>query len=112
MARGDAEMEQADYESAIRWYRQAEPINLSQRRHLYEALARAYKEIGNYTEAIRYNTLLLSMQRGANRERVLLNLSGLWLLSGQYEEVIARLEGLCFADDDNEGTRLRRHTCA
>lgn len=106
MARGDAEMEQADYESAIRWYRQAEPINLSQRRHLYEALARAYKEIGNYTEAIRYNTLLLSMQRGANRERVLLNLSGLWLLSGQYEEVIARLEGLGFADDDNEGTRL------
>ena len=106
MALGDASMEQGDYESAIRWYRQAEPINLSQSRRLYEALARSYKYIGNYTEAIRYNTLLLGMQRGANRERVLLNLSGLWLLSGQYEEVIAHLEGLHFAEDDAESTRL------
>lgn len=106
MARGNASMEQGDYESAIRWYRQVEPINLSQSRRLYERLARSYKYIGNYTEAIRYNTLLLSMQRGSNRERVLLNLSGLWLLSGQYEEVIAHLEGLHFTEDDAESTRL------
>lgn len=105
MVRGDSLRALGNHEAAIGWYLQTEPVNLSQQRRLYEALAECYRQTGNYTEAIRYSELLMRMQRGDNRIRALLNLTGLWLLSGQYEEVINALHDQHYAGS-NERTRL------
>lgn len=85
------------YEEAIEWYSKVKPINLIQKRKLYEPLAQCYKLAGNYTQAIRWNERLLELVRGENLEKVLLNLSGLWLLTGEYQKVIDALEEKTFS---------------
>lgn len=88
--------EQGLYKEAIEWFNKVKPINLIQKRRLYEPLAQCYKLTGNYSQAIRWNERLLELVRGENKDKVLLNLSGLWLLTGNYQKVVDVLEGKRF----------------
>ncbi len=69
----------------------AAPKNRVQRRHYYENLAKESQQAGDYPQAIAAYQNLCDIVSGANKERVLLNLTHLWLLTGEYQRVIDSL---------------------
>ncbi len=88
-----------------------------EKNRVYQALADCYKSTSDYIHAIDYYTKLLSVYNAENRKKVLLNLSDLWLLTGQYQKVIDSLKPMADAPDETVRlnnlaaayTRLGRH---
>ncbi|MBQ4407494.1 MAG: CHAT domain-containing protein [Bacteroidales bacterium] len=72
-----------------------------EKNRVWKALADNYKRQSDYTHAIDYYTKLLSVYNDDNRKRVLLNLSDLWLLTGQYRKVIDNLKDMQDAPDES-----------
>lgn len=66
---------------------QSIPKNRVQRRNYYEQLAREKRLAGDYPGAIKAYEGLYDVVTGQNRERTLLNLTHLWLLTGDYQRV-------------------------
>ncbi len=74
--------------------------NFFEKNRVYQSLANNYKAIADYHHAIWYYQKLLPIYKGANQQRVLLNLSDLWLLTGQYSKVIDNLKDMQQSPDE------------
>ncbi len=103
------------YESAIEAYESVPSRNSkSHNQHLWSSLAECHRLVGNYQQAITYYERMLGLYdsefeafREANereQKKILLNLSGLWLNTGQYENVVDKLENI--RTDEGEDVRL------
>lgn len=105
LQRGDSLRDIGLFTEAIDCYNKVEAKNMSQKNRLWQALAHCHKNTGDYQQAIIYHERLLELQVQQDRKnKVLLNLSDLWLLTGQYEKVIDALEGKTF--NEGEGIRI------
>ena len=72
-----------------------------EKNRVWKSLADNYKAQSDYTHAIDYYTKLLTVYNDDNRKRVLLNLSDLWLCTGQYRKVIDNLKDMQNAPDES-----------
>ena len=88
---------------AIEYYLKAEKsTNKSfEKNRVWKALADVYKRQSDYNHAIDYYTKLLTVYNDDNRKRVLLNLSDLWILTGQYKKVVDNLKDMQDAPDES-----------
>lgn len=71
-----------------------------EKNRVYQALADNYKAVSDYPHAIDYYTKLLDIYDEENRKKVLLNLSGLWILTGQYQKVVDNLRDMQNSPDE------------
>ena len=72
-----------------------------EKNRVWKALADNYKSQSDYNHAIDYYNKLLTVYNDDNRKRVLLNLSDLWLSTGQYRNVIDNLKNMQNAPDES-----------
>lgn len=88
---------------AIEYYQKAEKAAQKsfEKNRAWKALADNYKKQSDYNHAIDYYTKLLSVYNEENRKIVLLNLSDLWILTGQYQKVIDNLKNMQKAPDES-----------
>ena len=88
---------------AIEYYLKAEKSTQKsfEKNRVWKALADVYKRQSDYNHAIDYYTKLLTVYNDDNRKRVLLNLSDLWILTGQYKKVIDNLKDMQDAPDES-----------
>ena len=101
----DAERKGFD-SKAIEYYQKAERSAKKsfEKNRVWKALADSYKRQSDYIHAIDYYNKLLTVYNDDNRKRVLLNLSDLWILTGQYSKVIDNLKDM--SDSPDESIRL------
>ncbi|MBP5682870.1 MAG: CHAT domain-containing protein [Bacteroidales bacterium] len=88
---------------AIEYYQKAEKATKKnfEKNRVWKALADNYKQQSDYNHAIDYYTKLLTVYNDENRKTVLLNLSDLWILTGQYQKVIDNLKDMQKAPDES-----------
>ena len=100
---GQTAESKGQYQKAIIQYCKAEKkaVKAFEKNRVYQALANNYKAISDYNHAISYYNKLLSIYKGANQQRVLLNLSDLWLLTGQYRKVVDNLKDMQQSPDES-----------
>lgn len=88
---------------AIECYQKAERTAKKsyEKNRVWKALADIYKSQSDYNHAIDYYNKLLTVYNDDNRKRVLLNLSDLWIMTGQYRKVIDNLKDMQNAPDES-----------
>lgn len=88
---------------AVTYYLKAENVakKAYEKNRVYKALADNYKAISDYNHAIDYYTKLQNIYNADNRNRVTLNLSDLWILTGQYQKVVDNLKDMRNAPDED-----------
>ncbi len=106
MSIGKEYTKKALYEKAISAYKKAEKTasRKYEKNIVFQALADNYNKISDYNHAMDYYLKLNSIYNGENQKRVLLNLSDLWLLTGQYQMVIDNFRNM--TDCPDEAKRL------
>lgn len=75
-----------------------------EKNRVWKALADGYMALSDYNHAVDFYTKLLAVYDEQNRKKVILNLSDLWVLTGQYRKVIDNLKGM--QDSPDEAVRL------
>lgn len=100
------------YQKAIASFIKAEQVakKAYEFNRVYKELAYCYKKISDYNHAIYYYEKLLNIYHKENRNTVILNLSDLWLLTGQYQKVITHLYNM--QSCSNEAVRLNNLSAA
>ena len=90
------------YAKAVNIYQKAEKkANRNfEKSRVWQALADSYRQMSDYTHAIDYYTKLLNIYNGENRKKIILNLSDLWFLTGQYQKIIDNLLPMQNAPDE------------
>ncbi|MBO7596364.1 MAG: CHAT domain-containing protein [Bacteroidales bacterium] len=90
------------YAKAVNYYLKAEKNTKRnyEKSRVYQAIADSYTKLSDYTHAINYYTKLLSIYNGDNRKKIILNLSDLWFLTGQYQKIIDNLQPMQNAPDE------------
>lgn len=71
-----------------------------EKNRVWKALADLYKDMSDYNHAADYYTNLLAVYDETNRKKVLLNLSDMWNMTGQYRKVIDNLKDMQDAPDE------------
>lgn len=91
------------YVKALSYYQRAEKsaVKFFEKNRVYKALADCYKNVSDYNHAIAYYEKLLPIYNDDNKKRVLLNLSDLWIHTGQYQKVIDNLLNMSSPPDEN-----------
>ena len=89
--------------NAIEYYLKAEKATKKsfEQNRVWKAIADVSYRQSDYIRAIDYYTKLLTVYNEDNRKRVYLNLSDLWLLTGQYRKVIDNLKDMQNAPDES-----------
>ncbi|MBR4441447.1 MAG: CHAT domain-containing protein [Bacteroidales bacterium] len=100
---GNQAVQKGLYLKAISYYQRAEKSALKsfEKNRVYAALAACYKNISDYNHAIACYEKLLPIYNDENKKRVLLNLSDLWIVTGQYQKVVDNLLYMTSPPDDN-----------
>lgn len=90
------------FEKAISSYKKAEKAATRkyEKNIVYQAIADNYNRISDYNHAMDYYLKLNAIYNGENQKRVLLNLSDLWLLTGQYQKIIDNLSNMTDCPDE------------
>jgi tetratricopeptide (TPR) repeat protein len=88
---------------AVEFYLKAESCAKKnyEKNRVWKALADNYKQQSDYIRAIDYYQKLLTVYDDGNRKKVLLNLSDLWILTGQYRKVIDNLTDMKNSPDES-----------
>lgn len=88
---------------AVSYYLKAENTAKKsyEKNRVWKALADNYKALSDYNRAADYYSKLLTVYNGENRKKVILNLSDLWILTGQYQKVVDNLENMQDSPDEN-----------
>lgn len=99
---GNSYAQKGNYQKAISNYTKAEKYaaKKTDQNRVYKALAENYRKISDYVHAIDYYEKLLTIYNDEDKKRVLLNLSDLWILTGQYKKVIDNLENMDGCPDE------------
>ena len=99
---GNECQQKGQYQKAIDFYKKAEKKTSKayERNRVYKALADSYKEISDYVHATDYYEKLLKIYNQENQKKILLNLSDLWILTGQYQKVIDNLKDMQNSPDE------------
>ena len=92
------------FEKAIASYKKAEKAATRkyEKNIVYQALADNYNRISDYNHAMDYYLKLNTIYNGENQKRTLLNLSDLWLLTGQYQKIIDNLSNMSNCPDETK----------
>lgn len=90
---GNEYAQKGNYQKAINNFKKAEKAaeKKYEKNRVYKALADNYYAISEYTNAITYYEKLLKIYNDEDKKIILLNLSELWVLTGQYQKVIDNL---------------------
>ncbi|MCR4560749.1 MAG: CHAT domain-containing protein [Bacteroidales bacterium] len=99
---GNDYAQKGNYKKAIVNLKKAEKLAKLkyEKNRIYKALADNYKAISEYTNAIDYYEKLLKLYDEENRKKVLLNLSDLWIITGQYKKVTDSLKNMQNCPDE------------
>ena len=90
------------YFKAISIYKRAEnqATKTFEKNRVYKALARNYISISEYSKALEYYNKLLNTTNGQTRKAIILNISDIQILLGQYQNAIDNLIGMNDAPDE------------
>lgn len=88
---------------AVEYYLKAERAAKKsyEKNRVWKALADNYKALSDYNHAADYYAKLLTIYKDDNRNKILLNLSDLWIMTGQYQKVIDNLKTMENAPDES-----------